>query len=128
MELHFFALSKRYGLNRTILLEVPDGSGPGSWYVSTTNMAAELPVALDVLADDLENDFFGEDGDDFIFLVAATSILAICIFNRILGYFKQTIVTLPIRKDIHCMEESCINLPLSFKNRLFEGCITVSTG
>ena len=30
----------------------------GSGYVSTRNVAAELPVLLDVLGDDLENDFF----------------------------------------------------------------------
>ena len=51
-----------------------------SGYILTSNMAAELPVVLDVLADrDLqENDCFREDDDDFIFLAAAASIFAIC--------------------------------------------------
>ena len=39
-------------------------------------MAAELPVMLDVLADDLENNFFGEEDDDFIVLSSAASIFA----------------------------------------------------
>ena len=56
-------------------------------------MAAELPVLLDVLADDLENDFFGEDDDDSIVLAAAASIFARRKLNRILGYFEQTIPT-----------------------------------
>ena len=56
-------------------------------------MAAELPVMLDVFADDLENDFFGEDDDDFIVLAAAASIFARRNLNRILGYFEQTIAT-----------------------------------
>ena len=68
MELHFFALKKRSGLNRIIRWEVSDASGPGSGYVSIRNMAAELPVMLDVLADDLENNFFGEEDVDFIVL------------------------------------------------------------
>ena len=56
-------------------------------------MAAELPVMLDVLADDLENNSFGEEDDDFIVLSSAASIFARKNLNRILGYFEQTIVT-----------------------------------
>ena len=56
-------------------------------------MAAELLFVLDVLADDLENDFFREDDDDFIFLAATSSIFARRNLNRILGYFEQTIAT-----------------------------------
>ena len=56
-------------------------------------MAAELPVMLGALADDLGNDFFGEEDDDFIVLAAAASIFARRNLNRILGYFEQTIAT-----------------------------------
>ena len=62
-------------------------------YVSTRNMAAELPMMLNVLADDFENEFFGEEDDDFIVLAAAASIFARSNLNRILGYFEQTIAT-----------------------------------
>ena len=41
-----------------------------SYNVSAT-MCPRLPVPLDIFA---ENDFFGEDDDDFIFLAATTSI------------------------------------------------------
>ena len=34
---------------------------------TTRNMAAELPVVLDVLSDDLESCIFGEEGDNFFF-------------------------------------------------------------
>ena len=67
--------------------------GRGSGYVSTRNVAAELPVMLDVLADDLENNFFGEEDDDFIVLSSAASTFARKNLNRILGYFEQTIAT-----------------------------------
>ena len=56
-------------------------------------MVAELPVMLDALADDLEKDFFGEENDDFIVLAAAAAIFPRRNFNRILGYFEQTIAT-----------------------------------
>ena len=48
MELHFFALRKWNGLNCIIWLEVSFTSGLGFGYVSTRNMAAELPVMFDV--------------------------------------------------------------------------------
>ena len=75
MELHFFPLRKRNRLNRIIWSEFSDASGPGSGYISTStrNMVAELPVVLDVLSNDLENYFFGEEGDNFICLAAAAS-------------------------------------------------------
>ena len=38
--------------------QVSDASGPGSGYISITNMAAELPVVLDVSSNDLQNYFF----------------------------------------------------------------------
>ena len=56
-------------------------------------------VVLDVLAEDLENVFFLEDDDNFIFLAAAAFIFAICKFNWILGYSQQTIATLPMSKS-----------------------------
>ena len=56
-------------------------------------MVAELPVMLDILADDLENNFFGEEDDDFIVLSSAASTFARKNLNRILGYFEQTIAT-----------------------------------
>ena len=56
-------------------------------------MAAELPVMLHVLADDLENNFFGEEDDDCIVLSSAASIFARKNLNRILGHFEQTIAT-----------------------------------
>jgi len=56
-------------------------------------MAAELAVPLDVLADDnFENDFFGNEEDDFI-LLAAASKFAKRNLNRIQGFFEQTIPT-----------------------------------
>ena len=82
MELHFLALRKRKGLNRIIWWEVSDASGPGSGYVSTRNMAAELPVMIDVLAEDLENKFFREDDDDFIFSVDKGSRLHLPFCNQ----------------------------------------------
>ena len=56
-------------------------------------MAAELSVMLGALADDLENDIFAEEDNDFIVLAAAASIFARRNLNRILGYFEQTIAT-----------------------------------
>ena len=64
-------------------------------------MAAELPVMLDVLADDFENEFFGEEDDDFIVLAAAASIFARRNLNRILGYFEQTIATYSLDEKAH---------------------------
>ena len=67
-------------------------------------MSAELPVMLDVLADDLENNFFGEEDDDFIILSFAASIFARKNFNRILGYFEQTIATYSLDEfKAHCL-------------------------
>ena len=66
-------------------------------------MAAELPVMLDVLADDLENNFFGEEDDDFIVLSSAASMFARKNLNRILGYFEQTIATYSLDEfKAHC--------------------------
>ena len=59
--------------------------GAGSGYASTRNTAAELPVKLDVLVDDLENNIFGEEDDDFIVLSSAASTFARKNLNRILG-------------------------------------------
>ena len=56
-------------------------------------MAAELSAMLGALADDLENDIFAEEDNDFIVLAAAASIFARRNLNRILGYFEQTIAT-----------------------------------
>ena len=42
-------------------------------YISTTNMAAELPEVLDVSSDDLHNYYFFGEENDFICLVAAAS-------------------------------------------------------
>ena len=56
-------------------------------------MAVELSVMLGALADDLENDIFAEEDNDFIVLAAAASIFARRNLNRILGYFEQTIAT-----------------------------------
>ena len=53
-------------------------------------MAAEIPVVLNVLADDLENGIFR--GDDFMFLAAAASTFERRNLNRILG-FVQTVAT-----------------------------------
>ena len=55
------------------LYQVSDASGPGSGYISITNMAAELPVVLDVSSNDLQNYFFQEEDDNFICLAAAAS-------------------------------------------------------
>ena len=55
MELHFFPLRERNRLNCSISLEVSDANRPGSGYISTRNMVAELPVVLDVLSDGLLN-------------------------------------------------------------------------
>ena len=68
-----FPTKKRNRLNRTIWSEVSDASWPGSGYISTRNKAAELPVVLDVLSDELENFFSKEEGDNFILLAAAAS-------------------------------------------------------
>ena len=54
-------------------------------------MAAEIPVVLNVLADDLENGIFR--GDDFMFLAAAASTFERSNLNRILGYVVQTVAT-----------------------------------
>ena len=54
-------------------------------------MAAEISVMLGTLADNLENDIFGEEDSDFNVLAAAASIFARRNLNRILGYFEQTI-------------------------------------
>ena len=73
MELHFLILSKRDGLSRRIIWsEVSDASEPGYGYISTRNMAAELPEVLDFSSDDLHNYLFGKE-NDFIYLVAAAS-------------------------------------------------------
>ena len=56
-------------------------------------MASEPPVTLDVLADDLENNFLGEEDDDFIVLSSTAYIFARKNLNRIFGYFEQTIAT-----------------------------------
>ena len=57
MELRYFPLRKRNRLNRIIRSEVSDACGPGSGYISTRNMVAELPVVLDVSSNDLEKYF-----------------------------------------------------------------------
>lgn len=54
-------------------------------------MAAKLPVVLNVLAEDLENEFFGDD--NFMCFAAATSVFARRNLNRILGYFEKTLET-----------------------------------
>ena len=56
----FFPLRKRNRLNCIIWSEFSDASEPGVWVhiMSTRNMAAELPLVLDVLSDDLEIVFF----------------------------------------------------------------------
>ena len=58
VKLHFLNLSKRDRSGRIIRSEVSDTSEPGSGYISTRNMAAELPEVLDVPLDDLHNNFF----------------------------------------------------------------------
>ena len=55
--LHTFALRKGHGLSHIIQLQVLVTIWPGSGYVSTRNMAPELPIVLEVLTDNLENDF-----------------------------------------------------------------------
>ena len=66
-------------------------------------MAAELPIKLDVLVDDLENNFFGEEDDDFIVLSSAAYIFARKNLNRIFGYFEQTIATYSLDEfKAHC--------------------------
>ena len=72
MELHFLALRIRDRPSRIIQSEVSDASEPRPGYISTRNMAAELPEVVGVSSDDLQNYFFGEE-DDFICLVAAAS-------------------------------------------------------
>ena len=52
---------------------MPSTSGPGSGYVSIRNMAAELPLMLDVLTDDWENYFFEKKVDDN-FMLSCCSI------------------------------------------------------
>ena len=66
-------------------------------------MVAELPVMLGVLADDLENNFFGEEDDDFIILSSEASTFARKNLDRILGYFEQTIATYSLNEfKAHC--------------------------
>ena len=53
-------------------------NGPGSGYVSIRNMAAELPLMLDVLTDDWENDFFEKKVDDnFMFSCCSIHIFKV---------------------------------------------------
>ena len=75
-----------------------DGAAPfhrdicaGTW--TTTKMVDELVVLLDVLVDkDFENDFFGDEEDNFIPFAAACTF-AKRNLNRMQGFFEQTIPT-----------------------------------
>lgn len=116
MELHFFALRKRNGLNRIIWSAVSDASGPGTGYVPTKNMAAELPVELRHFRGKW---FFWRRRRRFHLFGCCSIYIYKEKFESIPWIYWATIATLPMRKDTHCIKERFRNLPPSSRSLAF---------